>query len=505
MRVDGREPHSESPPTMPAGPGRQGRRARPQRRTWWVVPFLSGALAVLAVTAVVQVTVLRHPARKPAAASATSRSAQTASASGAMPAQMFPDAMFAKLTADIQHQDEAGFLSLVAPAARPAVLLWWENMQAIGFTTGLIMPTAGGDKVSVDGHGDGTTTVLAGTHSPLDPTASGKPAIPLESYRIGLHFASATATGQITSWKPLGNDPWDQGKLYVRKAANVIVAGPQGDSGVVDETLPIAQAAASYDVGLVNNVNPNDLHQTGFVVFVSGDSATRGGWFAGGPQTQTTWPAEFFGGQTFPLSGPRTSADTAFNIGSLSDGVTGGARVVITPFEDQGGGTQHQETTELVQQFMLDILAADDQLPSHGLTMSESVPSWAVEGLAVAVNFLFEGNPNPAPPTYTFSVLDGGLKALPATFRDGTLPSRQQLYTGQLTTEQNWNEVAASVYEYIGNKYGLNQMFASATLLWTNGTTPFGNVLSSSPTASTFTFFPANTVEDGWKAALAKI
>jgi len=118
-------------------PGRAGAQ-RSSWPTWWIVPFLGGALAVLAVFAVVQLTVLSHPAGH---ASAAAPSSSAAAPQGPMPAQVFPDALFKQLTKGIQGNNKKDFLSLVAPGARPAVQTWWDNMQAIGFTTGLIMPT----------------------------------------------------------------------------------------------------------------------------------------------------------------------------------------------------------------------------------------------------------------------------------------------------------------------------------------------------------------------------
>src|SRR5689334_15239877 len=50
----------------PSGPGGPGKKTWP---TWWIVPYLGGAAAVLAVFAIVQLTVLRHPAGHAAAAS----------------------------------------------------------------------------------------------------------------------------------------------------------------------------------------------------------------------------------------------------------------------------------------------------------------------------------------------------------------------------------------------------------------------------------------------------
>ena len=89
---------------------------------------------------------------------------------------------------------------------------------------------------------------------------------------------SPAATGQITSWQPLGDAPWDQGtRLYVRKTTHVVVAGLPGDSALVDETLPLAETAASYDVGLINQVNAQLLRQEGFVGAVHHDVQLRGG------------------------------------------------------------------------------------------------------------------------------------------------------------------------------------------------------------------------------------
>ncbi len=418
-----------------------------------------------------------------------------------MPAQMFPDALFKKLTQDIQHDNQTDFLSLVAPAARPAVQTWWHNMQAIGFTTGLIMPAAKTDQVNVNSRGDGTAMVLAGTHNALDAVDSkGKSLVPLERYQIGLHFSSPRAIGQITAWKPLGDDPWDQGgKLYVRKDSNVVVAGPAADSGVVDETLPIAQAAAAYDTGLINQVHPSDLRQLGFVVFVSGDPTVRGQWFSTTKQPSGWPPAS--NGLTAQLPGPGASADTNWSLGNLSDGTTGGARVVITPFEDQNGGTRQLETAQLVHRFALDILAANNQELVPGVALLP-VPSWAAEGFAVAMQAAYYSNTNAAPDEYSFKALNDVLKALPASYKNGHVPTAEELYGGSDQTQQNWRVVAASVYAYIATKYGMNQMLASADLMYTAEPDPRQNVLKSS-TKTSYTFYGKDTIQAGWEAYLA--
>ncbi len=478
---------------QPPGPGGPGKKTWP---VWWIVPYLGGAAVVLAVFALVQLTVLRHPAGHAAAAS----SSAAAVPQGPMPAQMFPDALFKKLTQDIQADNEKDFLSLVAPSAKPAVRTWWDNMQAIGFTTGLIMPTNKTDQVNLNTKGDGTAMVLAGTHNALDPLDSKRhPEVPLERYQIGLHFSSAKAIGQITAWKPLGDAPWDQGKLYVRKADNVVVAGPASESSVVDETLPIAQAAAAYDVGLINHVHSSDIRQLGFVVFVSGDPAVRSQWFSTTKQPSEWPPAST--GLTAQLPGPGVSANTNWSLGNLANDTTGGARVVITPFEDQNSGTQQLETAELVHRFALDILAASDQELVPGIALLP-VPPWAVEGFAVAMEAAYDSNTNPTPDEYSFKALNDALKKLPASYKNGDVPTAKELYSGSDQTQQGWRVVAASVYTSIAAKYGMDQMLASAELMWTGQPDPRQNVLKSS-TKTTYTFYGKDTIQSGWEAYMA--
>ena len=480
-------------PVPPSGPGRgRAKRAWP---AWAVVPFLGGALVVLGIFAILQFTVLDHDSgHATAAASAGPRVP--------LPAQVFPDPLFKQLSQDIQAKNEKAFLALVAPAARPAVQTWWDNLQALGFTTGLILPASKTDQVNLNRSGDGTAVVLAGTHNALDPVHQEHPDVPLERYQLSLHFASPTAIGQITAWKPLGDDPWDQGgKLYVAKAANVVVAGPAADSSVVDETLPVAQAAAAYDIGLINHVHSSDLRQLGFVVFVSGDPSVRSRWFST-TQQPSGWPPAA-SGLTAQLPGPGASADSSWNLGDLADDSTGGARVVITPFEDQGGGTAEIETAELVHRFALDILSASNQVLFPG-SAPPAVPAWAYEGFAVALEAAYESNTNPAPDKYSFSKLTQVLKQVPASDKTGSRPTSAQLYRGSDQSEQNWLVVAGSVYASIATRYGMSQLLGSAELMWTSAPDPRQNVLNSAAsTSEDFVFFGKDTIQSEWQAYLA--
>ncbi len=484
------------PPVRPPGPGGGGGGNGGGKRSWptWViVPFLGGALVVLGIFAILQVTVLSHGSAANPAASSTGPTVL-------MPAQMFPDALFKQLTTDIQDKNEKAFLSVAAPSARSAMQTWWENMQAIGYTTGLVMPTSKTDQVNLDSSGNGSTVVLAGTHNAFDPVNGNKlDDVPLERYQLTLHFSGPKAIGQITGWKPLGDDPWDQGKLYVRQDANVVVAGPADDSAVVDETLPIAQAAAAYDIGLINQVHSTDLRQTGFVVFVSGTPTVRSSWFSTTRQP-SGWPPAA-NGYTAQLPGPGASADTTWSLGQLAGDDTGGARVVITPYQDQQDGSTRLETAELVHRFALDILAADYQSGFAG-SAPYAPPSWAEEGFAVALEAAYYSDTNPAPTTYSFKALNDQLNELPASYKTGHLPTSAQLYSGSADAQQDWLVAAGSVYASIATKYGMNQLLASAFLMWTNDADPRSNVLESN-TKGTYTFYGKDTIQSNWENYLS--
>jgi hypothetical protein len=138
-----------------------------------------------------------------------------------------------------------------------------------------------------------------GAHSLLDPAGhNGKPDVPLTRYRVGPHFASPAATGQITSWQSLGHAPWDQDTLYVGKGPRVVVAGPASETALVRQ---------------------------GFVVSVSGNAAVRNPWLT--PVKQPPgWPPRFLGARVFQLPGPGTTQVDAASAGSIADGSTGGCQ-----------------------------------------------------------------------------------------------------------------------------------------------------------------------------------
>src|SRR5579863_7198854 len=94
----------------PDHPDRAPRPARRPGRFWWVLPYSAGALAVFLVAGLVIGLSYNSTPGKPAA---------NAAAAAPMPAEMFPDALFRQLTADIQAKNKAAFLGLASAAAQP--------------------------------------------------------------------------------------------------------------------------------------------------------------------------------------------------------------------------------------------------------------------------------------------------------------------------------------------------------------------------------------------------
>ena len=74
---------------------------------------------------------------------------------------------------------------------------------------------------------------------------------------------------------------------------------------------------------------------------------------------------------------------------------------------------------------------------------------------------MYLSNTNATPDEYSFKALNDSLKKLPASYKNGDLPTAKELYSSPAETEQNWRVVAASVYAYIGTHDGIGQLLGS--------------------------------------------
>jgi hypothetical protein len=191
-------------------------------------------------------------------------------------------------------------------------------------------------------------------------------------------------------------------------------------------------------------------------------------------------------------------------VNAISDQSMGGMRVILAPTEPATKGTLSAETQTLVRVFMLDLLGTHDEELANGYPL-KPVPSWTEEGLAVAVQALFEANPDPAPRSYNWAVLTAELRHLPPGYRSGVYPSTAQLFGPSVTADEDWGEVAASAYEYIDSRYNMAKMIVSAIALYVGQPTPFGNVFKSVTSDNNYTFFGIHSIRIGWQPWLARL
>lgn len=488
-----------------------------------VVPLNTGRQGFRAIPGILLRALKAHPAAAVLAAVVVLGGAAAGGYEGHQHASLYgafvsmPDSMelpsvspvASQLTGSLQARNESWFLRLAAPAARKAMRSWWAAQEAMGFTTGAVVPVSDTDNtVHLDSAGNGSATVLVGTHNPYDTSGGvlhAPPAVPSAEYRIGLHFPSGAGpetVGQITSWTPLNDTPWDHGvPLTVRRAAHVEVVGGSGDAALVNQTLPLAETAADYDLGFIRHVDPMPTNdQTGFVVFVSSSTVDRNRWFRSGPQPeeQTGDPD---GGTTHLLQDASDGYTLLMSTkpGSIFADGDGEARIVITPYW-QAGETPYEETGVLVREMI------------HASLMSfhptdKAVQPWANEGIGRAIAALYQANRNPVPTPRDFRPLITALRALPGPYRTGTLPGTGQLYGGNAVSRAKWDIVAASVYAYIAEQYGVSDMLGSADELGTTigragspagPDTPFDHVYQPDPTKK-MSYYPADTISSGWR------
>ena len=139
--------------------------------------------------------------------------------------------------------------------------------------------------------------------------------------------------------------------------------------------------------------------------------------------------------------------------------------------------------------------------------IDKDVQPLANEGIARVIADLYQANGNPVPASYDFEQVITAVRALPGNYRTGTLPGAQQLYGGTVASCACWHAVAASVYAYIAEKYGMSNMLGSADLLETSTgghdppsgpDTPSGHVFKVGKNGK-ITYYPASTISSGWR------
>jgi hypothetical protein len=335
---------------------------------------------------------------------------------------------FDQLNAAIKQQDEAKFLTFIAPNIRPRVRLWWENLRRLGLTINAVFEEAYPDgyedagSAAVNSHGNAVMTVASIVRSSkVGPRVSG-------SYRITVHKLPGEDVGKITSWKSLYPAPWDAPvKLYVRKTADCVVATYPDEHAAADREFASAVTAAKFTRSKLV------LGQDTFFIFLSDDlirlrdshaasSTSRWRGESGSLIDTPSYLPSFSGGDPLEFPAP---------ISWVISVPTSGSRA----------------TREMIEAFSLAGIGA---VPAS----DHSTPNWVTVGYGTYLADLYmsgaDRNSNPS------AWLVQQLATLPRRMLQGSLPTDAELTRGSETEIEQWSNVSASVYAYVGMKGGVS-------------------------------------------------
>lgn len=417
----------------------------------------------------------------------------------------------AELSAVLQHHDESGFLALATnPTTRATMRLWWDNVDAMGFTYGSAMAS------DANGSGGDHIDIAIGWHSPLDgssTSADGKlvPNSPMTWYEL------TTAPGpqceqRIDDWQGLSNAPWDAGyRLTVVKTAHSIVAGPASAAARIRRVSGLAEKAAQWDFSFFRANNGqrylDHLHQRGFLILVPGPGTTATRWFQeyrrGGPSGWITKPGRY-AGLTFPLRSPQPPLRTSLPAGAPAYDdhydSAGGARIVIGRLGTDENDLDLEGT--LVHEFVHDLLSTYNASYTLG---GAGVDAAATEGVARLIETYFHDSPA----CYCKDKQGDLPRALPhlkpvlrthfASFT-GRYPTNDQIY-GNAQLANYYYDLSATTFDYLVYKYGVAFALQSAVDCYVQGGGPFSGVVTK-VTGSKITFGNPKVFERRWAAWL---
>lgn len=195
------------------------------------------------------------------------------------------DHLITRLNEALAARDRDTFFSYVDGAAVEPLELWWDNMDALGWTTGGLSLQA--PQSSHYAEDTITQQVLLGAvtaGSPQIPADSAHPDAglsyaPANAYRVTLHVTDDGASGVITGWEPQHYAaPWDLEPLYAVIDDHSVVAGYADERDLVDRTAAAAEEAAQW-------VTEAYQQQTGianasrFLTFMTDDADRFNSWF----------------------------------------------------------------------------------------------------------------------------------------------------------------------------------------------------------------------------------
>lgn len=216
----------------------------------------------------------------------------------------------------LQKKDRDLFLSHAEGDALQQLALWWDNMEAIGFTTGYVLPTGNQVSIGVDlgfpaNELRGSNTADAGLILPFG-----------QDYEVTTEERDDDIV--ITSFRQIGAPmPWDEGELYVAKRDHAIVYGLADERSLVDSSADSAEAAASKLLEMATQLG-STVPQKGFISAVTAQEERLQRWHA---TSEGLTEISGFARAAFQPSAPSSIMDPRL----ASGGRIGGTSVVLGP------------------------------------------------------------------------------------------------------------------------------------------------------------------------------
>lgn len=164
-------------------------------------------------------------------------------------------------------KDRERFLSYATGTAVDQLALWWDNTTAIGWDVAAITPWD-------------DTTVLLGAQLAFaahPERGSGANDSGLELIQ-GYYYTVTWTDDKISSIVPYDRPaPWDEGPIYVARAAHVVLIGMEDERALVDANLAVVEQGGADALGLIARY-VKDLPLDGFVAAVTGSADRMHRW-----------------------------------------------------------------------------------------------------------------------------------------------------------------------------------------------------------------------------------
>lgn len=360
-----------------------------------------------------------------------------------MPAVLDVRPLLRSLTAALNRHDRKAFVDHFSGPAAITAGRWWNNLDVIGFDAGSVATYQDqGMQVAPDDKGDAQLDyVMAGTHHPSDGTDdAGRPLIGTTQYRIRVHWQSDGSL-RVTDWRALRPAPWDCAcALVATKGSRVVVISRAAAAGYAGQVAHAADQAVDFQRRLFDGAQATIAGLDGAVIFATDRSSEIQNWFRA--------PTDPISDVTGIALAYVRDLTVAFGDDRPEGRAVGGSRLAVGPMAS--GLLPSVLVHELIHYRFFD-LPLDRQWLTENPYLPEGVAQYVTElYFGSTPQQIAAGKPRADLGTYRLVMTPARLTKLFA----GALPTASQMRDGTADDLNFWYVIAASVFVFLGEKYG---------------------------------------------------